>query len=147
MMLSLTTPSETAWLRPNSLDHRQHGQQMDAEFRSQASCHGAIVIDCAQLQTLNSTGTGRMVNWLRDAAAQNVRVSVANVTPALRALFDLTSLSSVLPAMPATALSTSTGRAAQHDHLHSADRRGHRARAADRATRRLRRTRAAPLDA
>lgn len=111
-MLSLTTPSQTAWLRPESLDHKQHGQQMDAEFRRQASCHAAIVIDCGKLQTIGSTGTGRLVNWLRDAAAQNVRVGVANVTPSLRALFDLTSLSSVLPAMPASAMSASTGRAA-----------------------------------
>jgi len=103
MMLALTTPSQTAWLRPESLDHKQHGQQMDAEFRRQASCHGAIVIDCGKLQTLGSTGTGRMVNWLRDGAAPHGRVSVSNVTPPLRPLFDLTSPPSLRPAMRAPA--------------------------------------------
>ncbi|MEI6245277.1 MAG: STAS domain-containing protein [Acidobacteriota bacterium] len=73
---------------------------MDDEFRRQTERHQAIVIDFSGLPTLGSTGTSRLVQWLQQAAARNVRVTAANVTPSLRALFDLTSLSAVLPTTP-----------------------------------------------
>jgi len=79
---------------------------MDAEFRRQARRHQAIVIDCSQISTLNSTGTGRLVSWLREAAIHNVHVGMTNVTPTLRAMFDLTSLSAVLPATVAAPQAT-----------------------------------------
>lgn len=96
-------PSTTALLRPESLDLAPLGRELDAQFRHHADRHEAILIDCSGLTTIGSVGISRLVQWLRLAAQCNIAIAATNVAPAVQAIFDLTSLSQVLPMITAPA--------------------------------------------
>lgn len=102
----MTHTSTTALIRPESLDHAQIGQALDAQFHRHVDRHQSILIDFSGLATIGSAGTRRLVQWLCLAAKRNITIAATNVAPTLQALFDLTSLSQVLPVTTATAVSS-----------------------------------------
>jgi phospholipid transport system transporter-binding protein len=58
---------------------------------------GAMIIDLAGVQAIDSSAISLMLEWTRRATARNAKVSFANLGPALSSLMDLYGVSDVIP--------------------------------------------------